>query len=58
MVGCVGKIQGPILRGLSARPLLFPNGSALTLLEVIHFYENRFGLSPQDEIDLFNFVSL
>jgi cytochrome c peroxidase len=56
----VGKIKGPILRGLSARPPFFHNGSALTLLDVIHFYENRFGLvlSQQDEVDLFNFLSV
>ena len=55
----VGKIKGPILRGLSARAPYFHNGSAQTLLDVIHFYENRFGLilSRQDELDLFNFLS-
>ena len=56
----VGKIKGPILRGLSARPPYFPNGSAVTLLDVIHFYEKRFGLvlSHQDEIDLSNFLTV
>ncbi len=56
----VGKIKGPILRGLSARAPYFHNGSAQTLLDVVHFYENRFGLvlSPQDELDLFNFLSV
>jgi cytochrome c peroxidase len=56
----VGKIKGPILRGLSARAPYFHNGSAQTLLDVVHFYENRFGLvlSRQDEIDLFNFLSV
>ncbi|HEY6346912.1 MAG TPA: hypothetical protein VIY49_35940 [Bryobacteraceae bacterium] len=55
-----GKIKGPILRGLSARAPYFHNGSAQTLLDVVHFYENRFGLvlSPQDEVDLFNFLSV
>jgi hypothetical protein len=55
----VGKIKGPILRGLSARAPYFHNGSAQTLLDVIHFYENRFGLvlSRQDELDLSNFLS-
>ena len=54
----VGKIKGPILRGLSARAPYFHNGSAQTLLDVVHFYEKRFGLvlSPQDEMDLFNFL--
>jgi len=56
----VGKIKGPILRGLSARAPYFHNGSAQTLMDVVHFYENRFGLvlSRQDEVDLFNFLSV
>jgi cytochrome c peroxidase len=56
----IGKIKGPILRGLSARAPYFHNGSARTLLDVVHFYENRFGLvlSQQDELDLFNFLSV
>ncbi len=56
----VGKIKGPILRGLSARAPYFHNGSAQTLLDIVHFYEKRFGLvlSPQDELDLFNFLSV
>jgi cytochrome c peroxidase len=55
----VGKIKGPSLRGLSARAPYFHNGSAQSLLDVVHFYENRFGLvlSPQDELDLVNFLS-
>ena len=40
----VGKIKGPILRGLSARAPYFHNGSAQTLLDAVHFYETRFGL--------------
>ncbi len=54
-----GKIKGPILRGLSARAPYFHNGSAQTLLDVVHFYENRFGLalSAQDESDLVAFLS-
>ena len=56
----VGKIKGPILRGLSARAPYFHNGSAQSLLDAVHFYENRFGLvlSRQDEIDLVNFLSM
>jgi len=55
----VGKIKGPILRGLSARAPYFHNGSAQTLLDVVRFYENRFALvlTRQDEIDLVNFLS-
>jgi len=54
----VGKIKGPILRGLSAHAPYFHNGSAQTLLDVVHFYETRFGLSltPQEESDLVAFL--
>lgn len=54
----VGKIKGPILRGLSARAPYFHNGAAQTLLDVVHFYENRFGLvlTPQEESDLVAFL--
>jgi hypothetical protein len=56
----VGKIKGPVLRGLSARAPYFHNGSAQTLQDVVHFYENRFelALSPQDELDLINFLRM
>jgi cytochrome c peroxidase len=55
----VGKIKGPVLRGLSSRAPYFHNGSAQTLLDVVHYYEKRFGLAlnRQDELDLFNFLS-
>jgi len=55
----VGKIKGPILRGLLARAPYFHNGSAQTLLDAVHFYENRFGLvlTPQEESDLVAFLS-
>ncbi len=55
----VGKIKGPILRGLSARAPFFHNGSAETLLDAVRFYENRFGLvlTPQEESDLVAFLS-
>src|ERR1700722_7738883 len=55
----VGKIKGPILRGLSARAPYFHNGSARTLLDAVRFYETRFGLSlsTQDESDLVAFLS-
>jgi len=55
----VGKIKGPILRGLSARAPYFHNGSARTLLDVVHFYETRFGLSltHQQESDLVAFLN-
>jgi len=55
----VGKIKGPILRGLSARAPYFHNGSAQTLLDAVRFYESRFGLvlTPQEESDLVAFLS-
>jgi len=55
----VGKIKGPILRGLSARAPFFHNGSARTLLDVLRFYEKRFGLALtlQEESDLVAFLS-
>jgi cytochrome c peroxidase len=54
----VGKIKGPILRGLSSRAPYFHNGSARTLLEAVRFYEVRFGLvlTPQEESDLVAFL--
>jgi len=56
----VGKIKGPILRGLSARAPYFHNGSARTLLDAVQFYEGRFGLvlTPQEESDLVAFLSV
>ena len=55
----LGKIKGPILRGLSARAPYFHNGSAQTLLDVVRFYETRFGLAltPQEESDLVAYLS-
>ena len=54
----VGKIKGPILRGLSARAPYFHNGSARTLLDAVHFYETRFELTltSQQESDLVAFL--
>jgi hypothetical protein len=55
----VGKLKGPILRGLSARAPYFHNGSAQTLLDAVRFYEVRFGVSftQQEESDLVAFLS-
>lgn len=54
----VGKVKGPVLRGLAARAPYFHNGSARTLLDVVRFYEKRFGwtLTPQEESDLVAFL--
>jgi len=55
----IGKIKGPVLRGLSSRAPYFHNGSARTLLEAVKFYEVRFGLSltAKEESDLVAFLS-
>jgi hypothetical protein len=55
----IGKIKGPILRGLASRAPYFHNGSARTLHDAVKFYETRFGLSltPQEESDLIAFLS-
>src|SRR5262249_12977136 len=40
----IGKVKGPILRGLAARAPYFHNGSAATLLDVVEFCNLRFNL--------------
>jgi cytochrome c peroxidase len=54
----IGKFKGPVLRGLSARPPYFHNGSAAKLEDVVEFYETRFsiGLSAQEKSDLVAFL--
>ncbi len=48
----VGKIKGPILRGLAGRAPYFHNGSAATLLDAVNFYNIRFNLNlPAQDID-------
>ena len=55
----VGKIKGPVLRGLSARAPYFHNGAARTLLDAVRFYEVRFGVqfTEREESDLVAFLS-
>jgi len=55
----IGKLKGPILRGLAARAPYFHNGSAATLQDVIEFYDQRFsiGLTDQDKADLAAFLN-
>jgi cytochrome c peroxidase len=55
----IGKFKGPILRGLAARAPYFHNGSAATLLDVVKFYNSRFGigLTDQQEKDLAAFLA-
>jgi cytochrome c peroxidase len=54
----VGKIKGPILRGLAGRAPYFHNGSAATLMDAVNFYDTRFNLhlSDRDKDDLVAFL--
>jgi mono/diheme cytochrome c family protein len=54
----VGKIKGPILRGLAGRAPYFHNGSAATLRDAVNFYDTRFdlNLSQEDKNDLVAFL--
>jgi cytochrome c peroxidase len=54
----VGKVKGPLLRGLAARAPYFHNGAAATLNEVVEFYNQRFSLhlTPQQKSDLVAFL--
>ncbi|MEO6748141.1 MAG: hypothetical protein ABI294_00965, partial [Casimicrobiaceae bacterium] len=40
----IGKMKGPILRGLAARAPYFHNGSAATLQDAVNFYNLRFNI--------------
>ena len=55
----IGKLKGPILRGLAARAPYFHNGSAATLQDVVEFYDQRFniGLTNQEKTDLAAFLN-
>jgi cytochrome c peroxidase len=55
----VGRIKGPILRGLAARPPYFHNGSARSLGDVIDFYNQRFnvGITAEEKADLVAFLN-
>lgn len=55
----VGKVKGPILRGLAARAPYFHNGSAASLSDVLDFYEKRFniGFTAQEREDLIAFLN-
>ena len=54
----VGKLKGPILRGLAARAPYFHNGGAATLMDAVNFYDQRFNLnlSAQQKSDLVAFL--
>ena len=55
----VGKIKGPILRGLAGRAPYFHNGSAATIMDAVNFYDTRFNLnlSAKDKSDLAAFLA-
>ena len=55
----VGKLKGPVLRGLAARAPYFHNGGAKTLMDAVDFYDQRFALnlSTQQKHDLVNFLN-
>ena len=54
----VGRLKGPILRGLPSRAPYFHNGSAGTLGDVVDFYNQRFsvGFTAQEKDDLVAFL--
>ena len=54
----VGKVKGPILRGLAGRAPYFHNGAAATLKDVVEFYDQRFNLhlTEQQQSDLIAFL--
>jgi cytochrome c peroxidase len=55
----IGKLKGPMWRGLSARPRDFHNGSSGGVKEVIKFYDTRFemALTEQEKANLIPFLS-
>ena len=54
----LGRVKGPILRGLAARAPFFHNGAAASLDQVVAFYNLRFqmGLTSQEASDLVAFL--
>jgi len=54
----IGKIKGPILRGLATRAPYFHNGSAATLDDAVTFYNTRFniGLTKRESKDIVAFL--
>ena len=55
----VGRLKGPILRGLASRAPYFHNGSAGSLNDVLEFYDKRFhiGFTSQEKKDLIAFLN-
>jgi processive rubber oxygenase RoxA-like protein len=54
----IGRVKGPVLRGLAARAPYFHNGSAATLDDVVDFYDRRFALrlTAREKADLVAFL--
>jgi cytochrome c peroxidase len=54
----IGKVKGPVLRGLAARAPYFHNGAAATLDDAVDFYDQRFNLNltQQQKADLVAFL--
>ncbi len=54
----IGKVKGPVLRGLAARAPYFHNGMAASLDAAIDFYDTRFniGFTAQEKRDLVAFL--
>jgi len=54
----IGKVKGPVLRGLAARAPYFHNGSAATLADAVDFYDRRFALrlTAREKADLVAFL--
>jgi hypothetical protein len=55
----IGKVKGPILRGLASRAPYFHYGSAGSLADVLTFYDKRFniGFTAQEQADLIAFLN-
>ena len=55
----IGKVKGPVLRGLAARAPYFHNGSAANLRDVVTFYEKRFNIAftEEERVDLIAFLN-
>lgn len=54
----LSKFKVPILRALDSRAPYFHGGNALTLEDVVDFYDNRFniGFTPRERTDLVNYL--
>jgi hypothetical protein len=55
----IGKFKVPGLRGLASRAPYFHNGTAETLMDVVNFYDQRFGmlLTDDQKADLVAFMN-